>query len=299
MPFLGLERFTSLVYEGDFPILHAVWPPPITAPARIVSGSEKNFSPPQASNLEAIGKLFREDSFDSATRIRRGRFYDRHNGIDLRVFPHPYRPTELRDVDPRTGTLSKQLVVFQSAHFPRFRSDEQHVAIIGSGDHYSHWLVLATETSTSQEQMFTLREIRAYGALPEIVEAAIPERSRAKVRDASQKLADDAFKAGVESVVDRARELANVAFSEYLQHEDLAKPGLELFGLLEIHQKAPSEKKKLIAAAAAEITRVLHSRGKGSQKDRRAHRPLAIQDADLALACAGAILCEFGWATWR
>jgi hypothetical protein len=266
MPFIGFDRDSGLLYEGEYPFVQAVWPIPQTAPARIVSASASDLSPPPQLSLEGTTRLFREDTFDPVSRIRRGRFYDASTWQSVEVFPHPYRPTEVNDAKMGTGTISKQLLVFQPAHMPELATHEQHLAIIGSGEHFSLWLILAVENTTSNERSVWLRARQSYGALPELKPKAIPTKSRAILQDAINKLRDDVFRSGIDSVVDRAREAANVAFSAYMQSHRLAKSGLELFALLEIHDKAPANKKKLLAASAANIARLFHSRGKGSQK---------------------------------
>jgi hypothetical protein len=46
------------------------------------------------------------------------------------------------------------------------------------------------------------------------------------------------------------------------------------------------------------IVRLFHGRGKTAVQEKLAVRPLREQDAELAVQCAGTILCEPGWADW-
>ena len=75
---------------------HAVWPSPVVIPAEIVTEPEGRLHSEDRRNPVADGIVFREDSFDPVTRIRRGRFYQVGNRqpSDWHVQVHPAVPNE-------------------------------------------------------------------------------------------------------------------------------------------------------------------------------------------------------------
>jgi hypothetical protein len=93
MPWIAIEKDAGLVYEGWYRYGDAVVPPPVTAPAVIIT--EADFPPklPPSNGLEQATLLFREDSFDAVTRVRRGRILlaSQTRPDDWEVYPHPHR----------------------------------------------------------------------------------------------------------------------------------------------------------------------------------------------------------------
>src|SRR5258708_3902360 len=69
------EQNQSLVYEGDGTRGHAVWPSPTLAIATVLRNSNESSQLPRSNFLNEATFVFREDSFDPVTRIRRGRMY--------------------------------------------------------------------------------------------------------------------------------------------------------------------------------------------------------------------------------
>lgn len=307
MPWIGIEKDQGLFYEGTFRHGHAVVPTPVTAPAAIISEAEFPPKLPPSHALEQADLIFREDSFDAVTRVRRGRLYlaSQIRPEHWEVYPHPNRPTETRDAKQGPGTVTKLLYTFQPLAVPdRLKEIHDRVAqpliAIGTETTFTIWSVAALEgCSSPNEYLITLRGRQTFGALPQLNALAIPQACRRAVQDAVAILRDEIFRAGPGSVVDRSRDVASAALSGYLQHLGAIGPGRELDDLVKRLGTVDDPHKRRIAAAGAEIVRVLHSRVKPSVQERMAVPPVREQEAELAVYCVGSLLCELGWAEWR
>jgi hypothetical protein len=305
VPWIAIEKDHGLVYEGWYRYGHAVLPTPVTAPAAIIA--EVDFPPklPPSYGLEQADMLFREDSFDAMTRVRRGRLYSatQTRPDDWEVYPHPHRPTEVNEAKVRGGTITKRLFAFQQLQVPN-RLKEIHdrggqpLVVIGSDTNFTIWTISSLEGSTGGEFLLTLRGRETFGALPQLKVSAIPSACRQAVVGAVAKLRDEIFRAGAGSVVDRARDAASAALSGYLQDLGAIGPGRELDELIKTLSSLDDPHKRRVAVAAADIVRLFHSREKPSTQERLPVNPVREQEAQLAVYCIGSLLCELGWAEW-
>lgn len=305
MPWIGIDKDQGLFYEGAHRHGHAVSPVPVTAPAAIIS--EADFPPklPPWHGVDTAEILFREDSFEAVTRVRRGRLYvaSQTRPEYWEVFPHPSRPTEANQAKQGPGTVTRPLVTFQPLFVPN-RLKDIHAAggrplvVIGTEETFTIWTISSMEGTSAGEFLLALRGRQTFGALPELNPSAIPHASRKAVQDAVAKLRDDIFRAGPASVVDRARDAAAAALSGYLQHLGAVEPGKDLNDLIKKLNTLDDPNRRRIAAAAAEIVRLLHSRGKSAVQETRPVPPVREQDAELAVSCIASLLCELGWAEW-
>lgn len=296
---IGIDSNLNLVYEGSSMWGHALWPAPFLIPAVVKLSTEAALVPPRLHNLQAPHLvLFREDAFDPVSRIRRGRFYraGQSQSMYWQVYPHPAM-SEAPDQGNPTGTLRKLLLTFHSHllanEIPNL-GKQQLLVTLGSEESFSIWSVVGVEKIATSEELVTLKARQSIGVLPRLHDEAIPEAGREKVRAALDKLAEDMYRAGPESVADRAREAATAVLGVYLQERGIAKPGLDLGALI----KKMEEDSKIVAANAANIVRLFHGRGKTAVQEKLAFRPLREQDAELAVQCVGTILCELEWADW-
>jgi hypothetical protein len=249
-------------------------------------------------------KLFREDAFDPVSRIRRGRFYEAGNSqpMSWHVYPHPAMTYETRQMGPM-GVLRKELHTFFGnpivSNEVRKHGDQQMLVILGAEDSFTIWAVINIEKMATGEELVTLKARQGIGALPRLNHEAIPEAGRENVLTALDKLTEDIYRAGPESVVDRAREVATAVLSAYLRERENVNPGLDLGKLIVKLSAAGEDERKSIVINAANIVRLFHSRGKTAVQEKLPVRPLREQDAELAVQCVGTILCDLGWADWR
>jgi hypothetical protein len=289
---VAVDKELGVLYEGGMGYGRPVMPTPATAAAAIAS--EATFPPklPPAYAIEQFQMLFREDSFDAVTRARRGRLYTAANA----------RPEYWRIPHPSGVVDSRPLYPFQSLHVPAhlktLELPGRPLVAIGSDESFTAWLIVAVEGTSTGEFLLTLRGRQTYGAVPDLIAAAIPPACQAAVVEAVRKLGDEIFRAGPGSIADRARDAASAALSGYLQHLGAIGPGRELDELIKKLSALPDPQRKRVAAAAAEIVRIFHSREKSSVRERLPVQPVHEQEAELAVSCVGAILVELGWAKW-
>ena len=244
------------------------------------------------------------ESFEAVTRVRRGRLYfaSQMRPDEWEVYPHPHRPTEVGEAKPR-GTITKRLFPFQALHVPSRIKEildrgRQPLVVVGTDVNFTIWTIASLEGSSTGEFLLTLRGRQTFGALPDLNVEAIPAACRRAVNDAVSKLREENFRAGAGSIVDRARDAASAMLSGYLQHLGAIGPGKELDELIKKLNALDDPQKRRVAAAAAEIVRLFHSREKPSVREKLSVRPVHEQEAQLAVYCVGSILCELGWAEW-
>ena len=73
---IAIEEDRWLFYEGARGYGHAIWPPPsITVATILRAGADVESALPNTGYINEQKMVFREDSFDPVTRIRRGRLY--------------------------------------------------------------------------------------------------------------------------------------------------------------------------------------------------------------------------------
>lgn len=295
---LGIERNQLLVYEGDSTWGHAVWPMPVIIPVHII---DVDSSIPDLNNsIYHIPYIFREDSYDPVSRVRRGSLYisNQSQPTHWQVYPHPAVEVEHKDTN-NVGVLTKELFTFHSFNI---RSELKRIEIsdplfiLGTNDNYTIWTLVNTESSALGGSLVYLRARQSFGSLPKILVNMIPENGRDQVAAALESLSEDIYRAVPASVVDRCRNAVTTILSIHLQNEGTSKPGKDLGGLVNILIGEKGEKLKRIVIGSSTIINIFHSRGKNSEQERRQLRTVTERDAELSVMCVGAVLCELGWA---
>lgn len=291
---LALDPNQRLIYEGTSRWGFAVWPSPVISVATAIHSDADLANVPERTDLAYAPLVFREDSFDPVTRIRRGRFYHRGDGAqpqEWRVQQHPAFREEIgpKDYD---GSLKKQLFGFHI--WPariHLRADRVKV-VLGIRDGSSIWRVIAIEQISTGEDLVTLKAQSNMGVLPELAGEKIPEIARGRVLQTVERLIDTAYRAGPESVIDRCRDLAAAAIGG---HFEATHPGASHKDLAQLAALA-SEAKRFLIEQPAKMLALLHSRAKPNVQAQRSTPPPIDEDASLALECVGIILRELGWA---
>ena len=224
--------------------------------------------------------LFREDSFDPVTRIRRGRFYKTADSNPQHCQVVPYPGAKQQD---RSATL---IVVQPTGE----RLDRKQLVAIGSPD--SIWRVVASDRISTGEFLVTLKSRNAFGVIPEVEEDKLPEIHKEKIVSELDRFVDAANRETPGSIVDVARRMAVVLISSYLSPEskdsNIFKKDLgNLSGDL--------KKNKELSGAAAEVINKLHPRNKPNEQEKYSSRDISEEDAELAVSLIGFLLQEFGW----
>lgn len=291
---MGIDT-NGLVYEGTSLFGHPIWPTPVVTGAKIVLASSPIFEAERSA--ESFGLRFREDSFDPVSRIRRGRLYKAANTQPSQwtVRKHPVLAAEI-PMNP-ADLVRKPLATFHSHSIyseVRFSSSDQPLLLLGFDDRFTVWTIISVERVSVGEELVTLKLRHSFGVLPVVNERQVPEEYRAGLLEKLTKLAGDVYRAGPESVIDRARDVASLSVIAFFRAS-----GAEAKELAEMAVRLEHEPKKFVAANCAKIIARLHSRTKPAEQVKRDFRSLREQDAELAVLCVGTLLCELGWAEWR
>ena len=236
--------------------------------------------------------IFREDGFDPVVRVRRGRFYERaslQQPSDQFALPNP--AGEYFNAPRRgDGLYRKSLFIYD---FYQFTTNTTPIKFLALGAAELLWRVVARpERLSTGEFLFILKARNAFGVLPEINAAAIPERGRNKVIETLENLTDAAHRADPNSVIDRARDAAQCCLATWAA-EELGDDRLLTEDLGATVRKV--EQNKWTATRTAEVVRVLHSNAKPNEQERRGSRPPMEDDAELAVKAVGLIVRELGW----
>ena len=294
---IGIDDTQNLVYEGSGRYGRAVWPAPVITPATFIAESSGPMKAEASGGVIESACLFREDSFDPISRIRRGRFYfrDHTQPAEWYVQTHPVFNNE--PLSAITEPIRKVLYTFEGQPIlPRLpgKINEQPLVLLGVGDRFSTWTIINIETISTREDLVTLKGRSSFGVLPVVDDSKIPNGVRALIRESLSAFVDEVHRSAPISVIDRARETVVQCLSVYLEIED--EKALDLAELIKLLEK--SAPPKYIAANTSKIINLLHSRGKHAVKARYKTRDIREQDAELAMQCVGTVLCEIGWADW-
>ncbi len=287
---IAIDGNTKLVYEGQGNYGYGLWPTPVLSMATLLD-SEFDFSRlPIGSDLFNASIVFREDSFDPVTRIRRGRLYKTPG-----TQPQTWRVHLHANVQGSGPMVSIPLHGFDSNYLASDRHKFNGALIaLGCADAYTLWRVVGVERIVTGEDLLTLRARSALGTLPELNESALPEGALTKAKETLSKLSDAAYRAGPESIVDRARDVAQWCTGSWLAAIKDA-PAMRHTDLGQLWSKVPEEY-SIIRAVVGALAR-LHSRVKPNEQDRYGTRAVSEDDAEFALASVGILLREIGWAT--
>ena len=242
--------------------------------------------------------LFREDTFDATTRLRRGRIYERSGDSQpCQWYVKPHAGTVHEHSHGQTsGTFPRHLHGFRAFGAARaLRTGAQpSVLAFGSRVAFSLWRVVDIERTITGEDLVTLRARSSLGLLPELRESAVPPDALPKVREVLETLAQAAHTSGPSSVIDRARDVALSCIGAWLSEvrSDRKFRTLELFDL----SKAAEEEKHVLTALVARSIARLHANAKPNVQEHKSARPPMEADAEYALAAVGLMLRDIDWA---
>lgn len=230
---IGIEEHTKLVYEAPSRYGYPIWPSPMMLQVIIASEEDRKFTAALHNDLGAGSLLFREDAYNSSSRIRRGRLYEAGSfqPVEWRVHPHPAIANELAEAEANGGTLKKPMYEFSSFRLRSYlkrKNLHRPIFILGSHDGFTIWALVNIETGATGDELVVLRARKSIGALPHLDREKILDADGNSVLDLVDKLEEELFRAGPESVVDRSREAATAILSKYLQSIKKADPGNDL-----------------------------------------------------------------------
>ena len=283
---LGVELSTGVAYEPGTGCWREVWPTPIVSMAAFITLEQPKVDAlPSLSEAGQRTIIFREDSFDATTRIRRGRFYQSNRNINnTRV--------RFRDATEATAYVH---------HFFTY-GHRQDVGLVAIGIEDCVWRILGAERISTGEWLVTLKARGGVGLLPEINAGAIPEAGRSDVIKAVDHMVDVAHRETPGSVVDVARNTACLLMAVYAAalEEEVEKQGeirrkdvAKVRAYFEGHTKL---KGMVVAISASRILERLHPRNKPGEQKKHNLRLITEEDATFAVGVIGLLLNELGWA---
>lgn len=289
--YFALRRY--LAYEGDGNFFRAIHPTPVLTRATWPGLASTHGTP-----VDCPSPLFREDTFDPVTRIRRGRLYVLTNSSSLilsedRVHNYPYGPhIGVGGGWQADGYYRPAGIV----DFPAAQRMESMELVLGDAPGTTFWRAVAVERISSGELLFTLRARSSLGALPELADTLLARNGSpvpaAPIREALDQLVDAFHRQQVTPIVDVARETMKVILTSWL---GASAHGKDLGKVIE----GIPDDKPLMRWAASIVNR-LHPRGKSAEREARAEqgvmlRPVVDEDAETSVHLVGLVLREVGW----
>ncbi len=286
--FLGIDMNVGIVYEGG----NTSWGSRALNTTPYLFDLQIGETPEEALNKLLNCKsifdkfLFREDSFDAISIVRRGRIYkpEKHQPCQCWVFP--VNEAEIYKARSSNGVVKKDLHTYQEYRLPSWNPSKETFAAIGSKAAYSMWRIVSNDRMYSSEELVTMRPLYFLGVLPDLSPNSVPEKWRSMVLESVQKVADSMHKANADSIVELCRHAASAAlFAEF--HEDIPKANQKDLGKL---ANIADQKGRRIIASCGRTIADLHSRLKPNIQMHYACRTVSDRDAELAVQCLSFIL---------
>ena len=285
---IGIRQGNYLVYQGLSGHGHALLPTPVLSAAAVLSSTDELRQMRLGRGPADADLLFREDSFDAVTRIRRGRLY---RTTSLR--PEPWKVSSNHEL-PDQGRPDVYVYAFDSDLVGDIGLDPSTTLIaLGVSEAYTLWRIVHAERIVTGETLLTLRARSSLGILPELNESAIPVDAKAKTIETLGKLSEAAYRAGPESIIDRARDVAQWCIASWLADKE-GDPKLRNVDLGQLVPKLSDKDHPAIRGVAGALAR-LHVRNKPNEQEKYNTRPVTEDDAEFSIAAIGLMLREIGW----
>jgi len=297
---LGIEKHSGTVFYGlNGPELPAQPQPMISQCALIKSEGDWKSMPPGLVN-DPNRWVFREDSFDPVTRIRRGRVYQPYGNSQPQTFAvsRDPSPDSLGKAPyPTTHTnvsMYRYMACTELLHTPNKAFGMPFV--VGSGAGTARYTIVQLESLLTGDVMVTLKEQSPLGVIPDLKESAVPETSRKPVRQALERAVNSAFRETAVSVVDQCRNAMATVLSHYLAAEMPEKASAMLKAELAHLATTLMERQMAVCSSAAVIVARLHSRGKSNEQISKGLKEPGDEEAQFAVHALGLVMREIGWA---
>lgn len=296
MRYLGICKNTGRLYEGDRH--HSI---PVSSgthllPISFIGSNEEN------TNGKVFGYstlLFREDSFDPITKVRRGRVYKASgNQPNTWHIQDPSR-ADLQFTSWGGGQAQQiDVIEFQQDSMNNLRNSSYKNTVVQLGEESfsSFWQIITIETHINGLPQLMLKAKHSLLTIPELIDNQIPAPEIHNLKSALEKVENAANRLGPVDTIDRCRDVLSIVFGLLAENQtlDLGK-GIS-HEIKKNKERAPKTDGNSLITINAEIVRRLHSRGKPNEQERYDTRPLTDQDAELALRSLWFVLVELGWA---
>ena len=282
----------GLWYEGTSANLRLMLQHPTVLPINFVGDESK------------IRRVFLEEYFNSATRIRRGRLYDeepsggRPTWWPGKISHFPYAEQQRKGFHVNASYKAAESLVMPG-----------WTAILGDNNAQSYWTVVFSEKAGLDAHYLTLKSKTYFGVLPEVNWEVIPEANRQDLQQALDAVVEAAPTQAPQPVIDACRNAACHMITAKFP-ESNPKGGKDL-GQIASWLEQEGHRKKKARKAEAEATDALielpdsytsyvvnelHRRAKANAAAARCTRQASQQDANLAVDAIAFLLQDFGWA---
>lgn len=294
---IGYDSNSGHVYEGANLPEYPVVPAPLLTQAQLVEEPSDMERLPRGIHQQPLAWVFREESFDPVTRIKRGRLYEPSPDAQPRMCLTRGHPAH-QFATHQGESLSKRLFTYWPCQVlvNRARGGDGLSLALGQAGSWSLWKIVQVERLIGDDVLVTLKALTSFSILPDLNRKEIPEQHLASVQRAVDRVLDSAFRETAISVIDHCRNAATVLLSRWLASAgaDPIVLGLDLGALLKQIQVEPY--RLGVTGSAAEIIRVLHTRGKANRQETKGYRLAQEEDAEAAVHAVGFILRELHWA---
>lgn len=301
---IGIDRNNWLIYEGTSRYGHGVWPTPVVLRATIVADHEDWAKLPTSTHIDDAKLVFREDTFDPVTGLRRGRLYQWHDGTAQPDTWHVHQhPAVFEDVGHRdtAGRFRKNLLTYHDANPFAGRvlaANGDVVVALGSGDALSLWTVVQVERTASGQELLSIKARSNLGVLPELDFAKVPAASKEAVVAALGKLRTSAYREQASSVVEQCRPTAQIILSNWFDSvSGINVKGDDLGDVIKKIEKHVAGKDRQILLNTGRTLGLFHNRNKPNVKEKYGElaRDIKESDAAFALQAVALLLHEVGW----
>ncbi len=275
-----LAVWQDAFYEGSGYAVRTVHP------ATVISPVSCDFIPTYGGN-EAI---FREDSFDPVTRIRRGRLY-----VD-KMSEHRWDQVKIDNGNTYNWGNLRPTASYEPWKPDNNKKIDGSIIQIGTGGFETKWRIVGLEKIYIGHILLTLRANSLLGVIPELSDTITDKDGNIidvkPVQTALDSLVDAFHRQQAIPTVDVARETARVILTYWIGQSANTKD------LGKVINEIP--KNKDMAQWAASIINRLHPRGKSAEQENQAAngvrlRPVAWEDTEVSVHLVGMLLREIGW----
>jgi len=299
---LGFERRSGLVYEGRDGPTHPVWPTPILVQATLIENPGDLQKLPGDFDSSPYNWMFVDQSFDPASRVRRGRLFQSFGNAGwetVHVEAHPAHSSDVNRIANGVGRTGKELSVFMectSLLQKRNRGEGMQLAL-GQRDSYSLWLIIQTERIATGDVLVTLRAESPFGILPQLDKSKIHPDYVKGVEAALERVLNSAYRELPQSVVDHCRNAAVMVISRWMQAETGAGAPVEqdLGHWIRAVKNHFGEHEMVALRSALEAINRLHPRGKDNEANKYQLRQVEEADAEYAVHAISFVLRELKW----
>jgi hypothetical protein len=293
---LGICKRSGRLYEGNSSAGIAInYHVPIIPVEFVGVDMQQDHPSPNQPNL-----VFREDSFDPITKIRRGRVYKEEIGNNQLWRVHDIARTDLKRVQWDKGEAQElQATSYSADPLTQLRQmTSLPKVILGKTPHHTYWKILSIETQHDGKPLLTLKAISNFGTAPDLVINQVPEIAQKPIQDALENVEVAANRLGPIETVDACRNVLSIVFGALAEDTtlDLGQGISHRINTNKVGTKNSKANGQDLITHNAEIVRRLHPRGKASEKEKYQTRAISQEDSNLALNCLWFVLIELGWA---